>query len=62
MLKYFSVMVNNKGVIHMQGLFHERMEREQTFMARRQIQLSVATLMMLVAITVTMLYSLLLMP
>lgn len=62
MLKYFSIMVINKGVISMAALFQQRMEREQTFMARRQIQLSIATLMMLVAITVTMLYSLLLMP
>ncbi|MDI6737160.1 MAG: hypothetical protein QME12_01435 [Nanoarchaeota archaeon] len=46
----------------MAGLFQARMEREQTLLARRQIQLSIATLMMLVAITVTMLYSLLLLP
>lgn len=46
----------------MAGLFQIRMEREQTLLARRQIQLSIATLMMLVAISITMLYSLLLMP
>lgn len=46
----------------MAGLFHMRMEREQTLLARRQIQLSAATVLMLAAIAVTMLYSLFLLP
>lgn len=46
----------------MAGFWQARMEKEQTILARRQIQLSLATLFMLIAISVTMLYSLLLTP
>lgn len=52
----------NKGGENMVGLLYHRMGREQTLLARRQIQLSIATVLMLAAMTVTMLYSLLLMP
>ncbi|HII15345.1 MAG TPA: hypothetical protein HA362_03445 [Nanoarchaeota archaeon] len=46
----------------MASFIEARMERERTILARKQIQLSLATLFMLVAIAATMLYSLLLTP
>ncbi|MBU2637355.1 MAG: hypothetical protein KJ955_00090 [Nanoarchaeota archaeon] len=46
----------------MVGLLYHGMEREQTLLARRQIQISIATVLMLAALTVTTLYSLLLLP
>ena len=50
------------GDIRMGSFIEARMERERTILARKQIQLSLATLFMLVAIAATMLYSLLLSP